>query len=383
GALVIVLLACALVLGRQAMAEYLEVPAVRVPAVMGYPLTQAVQLLAEAGLTYQGAEALLDPASGYQRRDLSVPPGTVIAQTPPPGQKVKLGRMVRLTISELSAVVAVPSVVGRTVDQAERLLAEAGLAAGRRTSTHSDAPAQEVIAQEPPAGAVLSKGSTIALLVSQGPWQRFTVVPALEGLTRPAAEAVLRLVGLTMPEAEERYDPTKPLGSVLEQSLPPGTRLSPGTPISLVINQNAGFGWITVPDLEGLSRDQAQQLLEGLGLRAEQTGTERSSRFARNLVLSQTERAGLAVRPGSTVHFVVNDYRGAPPPQTQVTVDYTETAPLGRVTMEILDFNGKRQEDLGALTAGQRVNRQLTVRGEYSIKLLRDGVLVRQFPIGP
>ena len=62
----------------------------------------------------------------------------------------------------------VPAVVDLTVEQAQTLLTNAGLTAEITTQT-ADAPTGAVLSQDPVAGAVVGKGSTVRLTVSAGP----------------------------------------------------------------------------------------------------------------------------------------------------------------------------------------------------------------------
>ncbi|MGA7981603.1 MAG: PASTA domain-containing protein, partial [Chromatiaceae bacterium] len=66
--------------------------------------------------------------------------------------------------------VVVPDVVGRTLNEAQATLEEAGLQVGAITEEPSDAvPAGDVIEQDPGAGSLVPLGSAVDLLVSLGP----------------------------------------------------------------------------------------------------------------------------------------------------------------------------------------------------------------------
>jgi beta-lactam-binding protein with PASTA domain len=77
---------------------------------------------------------------------------------------------------------AVPDLSGLTAAQAGRALAEAGLVLGPVTAIHSDAHRRDtIIAQDAPAGTTVTRGATIRLLESRGPFEDIVVVPDLRG----------------------------------------------------------------------------------------------------------------------------------------------------------------------------------------------------------
>jgi beta-lactam-binding protein with PASTA domain len=110
-------------------------------------------------------------AAGFKVTDASVssaqPTGTVVAQSPPAGDKVARGTSVRINVSKGSATANVPSEVGQTSDAAQRDLANKGFRPAV-VQVPSDQPLGTVVAQSP-AGGQARKGSSVQLNVSKGP----------------------------------------------------------------------------------------------------------------------------------------------------------------------------------------------------------------------
>ena len=72
-------------------------------------------------------------------------------------------------VSRGSDAVALPSLAVLLLPEAQRVLQEHGLTAGRVAKVHSpEHPKGEVIAQDPEAGALIRRGSPVALLLSLG-----------------------------------------------------------------------------------------------------------------------------------------------------------------------------------------------------------------------
>ena len=86
-------------------------------------------------------------------------------------------------------------------------------------------------------------------------------VSAAVGLVMGVLYAVVTL-GFKAEQGEQRYNNSAPKGTVLEQSLPPGTREGLGGTITLVVS--GGQRMVTVPTVTGMTRIEAQVLLEGL-----------------------------------------------------------------------------------------------------------------------
>lgn len=99
--------------------------------------------------------------------------GRVMATLPAVGTTVPQNTVVGLVISSGPASVPtttqVPSVVGKTGSEAETTIAAAQLVVGAVVQTSNDAPSGIVIAQSPPAGAVVNIASRVDLTVSSGP----------------------------------------------------------------------------------------------------------------------------------------------------------------------------------------------------------------------
>ena len=123
-----------------------------VPDVTGQPLARARAAVTGAGLTVTVSE----------RNDDTVPKGSVIAQTPA-GGTLHRGEAVALVVSKGPVLVAVPDVAGRQVDEARRILTEAGFTV--QVEELFGGIFGTVRFQSPEAGAKAPKGSTVVIRV--------------------------------------------------------------------------------------------------------------------------------------------------------------------------------------------------------------------------
>lgn len=129
-----------------------------VPPVLGASEEQARSLLEAAG--FEVGAVTRRPAAG-------VAAGAVAVTTPAPGSRASLPTRVDLVVSSGPPPVTVPSVVGRSVDEARLLLVQAGLQVGETVVDPQavDLP-NTVTAQSLPAGSRAPGGTPVRLTVA-------------------------------------------------------------------------------------------------------------------------------------------------------------------------------------------------------------------------
>ncbi|HET6687380.1 MAG TPA: transglycosylase domain-containing protein [Jiangellaceae bacterium] len=131
-------------------------PGVEVPSVLGRPQQQAERILQHAGF---------EVAVEQQETD-QVPAGLVIDQSPG-GGTAPLGSTVTIVVSvePVRQDADVPNVIGMQVNQARRALQDAGFKVAVEQQS-DQAPAGQVIGQDPGGGTAAPPGSTVTIVVS-------------------------------------------------------------------------------------------------------------------------------------------------------------------------------------------------------------------------
>jgi serine/threonine-protein kinase len=122
----------------------------------------------------------------------TVKKGLVISTYPLAGEKLKRDEAVSLVVSRGVQQVAVPDVVGKKLDEAQRILAKASLGSKVDEKYDDKVPAGVVISQAPDKGKA-AKNSAIALVVSKGP--PLVDVPSVVGRSIDEATAILEKAG--------------------------------------------------------------------------------------------------------------------------------------------------------------------------------------------
>lgn len=198
-----------------------------VPDLTGLTLTQAERTLTASKLVLSRAG---------ERFDAEIPRGSVISQDPPEGTPVRGQRRVVVVTSLGAESATVPPLAGESSRTAEMQLRAAGAEPGPLTFAASpDVPEGFVIATDPPADAVLPRGTRVALLVSSGPVEEAWVMPALVGLDFASARREIEALGF----AVEVPEGSPPAGPIVEQSPEAGTRVVRTTPVRLVAGGRA------------------------------------------------------------------------------------------------------------------------------------------------
>lgn len=202
---------------------------VTVPDITGLPVTDAMLVLAEAGL---------DAGRQTPIESDQAPPQHVVAQRPAADQVVRAGRKVYPTVSMGARRVQTPNVMYTRLDKARELLDRNRMREGNITRIPHDAEADTIIGQEPPPDTWTARGANINLLVSEGRGSggsRF--MPEIVGRSPSEVTEMLASLGLRG-VALEPADASVPLDRVLEQDPPPGTLVEPGHVVTYKVRRS-------------------------------------------------------------------------------------------------------------------------------------------------
>ena len=134
-------------------------------------------------------------------------------------------------------------------------------------------------------------------------------VPNVTGLGFDEATQRLAQAGFKAEQGEQRYNNSAPKMTVLEQSPPPGAREGVGATVTLVVS--GGQRMVTVPTVTGMTRVEAQVLLEKEGFEVGEV-VQAPSTSPSGTVIGTRPAAGTAVSVPSTVSVVLSG--GAPAP---------------------------------------------------------------------
>jgi len=160
--------------------------------------------------------------------------------------------------------VAVPSVTGKTVEQATTLLTERGLQLSQTTQSSNTVPIGKIAKQSPGMNVMVDKNSTVAVVVSGGPG--LYSVPDVIGKTESQARTLLGNPpgNFEVATDSKSQDDPAPAGQVLKISPDPSNKYPAGTVFTLTIS--TGNVKVEVPDVTTQNQADATNALKAVGL---------------------------------------------------------------------------------------------------------------------
>ncbi|OUO90631.1 serine/threonine protein kinase [Gordonibacter sp. An230] len=238
----------------------------------------------------------------------------------------------------------VPDVVGKTVEEATQLIEDAGFEVGAVEEAYDEkVEAGKIISQDPKANEKREKGSKINLKVSQGAQE--IEVPDLTNMTAEEARQALTVAGLKYKSGEAGYSDSVEKDRIYKQNPVAGTKVSKDSEV--VYHLSLGSEGIEVPNVVGLSLNDAIKKINNVGLLVDENYTYEESDEPKGTVLSQNPASGkleeggivsltLSSGPKATTYTVsVNSNGGG-----TVSTSATSVEEGGSVTIVITPNNG-------------------------------------------
>jgi serine/threonine-protein kinase len=227
GILLAFLLVTSLFFGYAKLKEFMANDEIIVPSLIGMQEDEAKDKIESMNLVFNVTDRV---------KNSEFSAGQVIYQSVEENSKVKSGYPINVTISEGEDLVNVPSLVNKTLSEAEILLQEAGLRIGQTDPGFSETiPTGTIISQDPNALIGVAPGSRINIVVSQGPEVRTVIMPNVRNISINQAKANLEALGLVV-EITPQSSENVAVDLVTWQSYEQGTELETGTSVELYIS---------------------------------------------------------------------------------------------------------------------------------------------------
>ncbi|NUR26734.1 MAG: PASTA domain-containing protein [Catenulispora sp.] len=229
---------------------------------------------------------------GPGRNSETVGRDIVLDQDPPAGNRIVKGSDLTVTLSLGPERYLVPDVVGKTWELASADITALKLKAVKGTSRYDDnAPANTVLATQPPKDTELKPGETVTVILSKG--KAPLTVPNVTGQDQAQARATLEGMGLVVAIVYKQSD--KPNGQVIDQDPANGAGAEKNQTITLTVSENPNTQ--QMPDVNNRGCTDGKNYLQSLGYQV-----QIDSQIGENgWVRDQNPKAGQPVTPGQVV----------------------------------------------------------------------------------
>lgn len=237
------------------------------------------------------------PGKGY---------GKIMKQDPDPGLQRINGGICRitLTVNAYPDELTVPDVKYHKASEAERILNKYNLEATIEYVDDLYANEGQVVRTDPEIGASVDVGRKVTLYVCKG--KEITtadIMPDLMGLD--VEEAIKKLDAACYKYEIERVDSTKPMNTVIYQSVEPfKTGLPAWTVVKLQISKQSDL--TPVPCLLGETREKAEELITAAGLVVGRVFYDTESTEPVGTVINQSVEGGTEVKTGTEIDITVS-----------------------------------------------------------------------------
>ena len=195
----------------------------------------------------------------------------------------------------------VPRLLGMPLSEALEELDGIGLAvADTEYVSHPKIEQGRVVWQDPPPAVAVPEGARVTLSVSRGP--RPVQVPEVTGYEREVAIQLIVAAGLTVARVDTGLAPAE-RGVVVSSNPTAGRSLNPGSGVGLFVS--VGTATIRIPNVIGLTVDEATELLDETGLALGTARRRTTNNHEPDLIFEQAPAAGTLSASGAAVNVTV------------------------------------------------------------------------------
>ena len=216
--------------GLWGLEQYTKVPVVEVPKFIGMSKNEAE--------TTGRKEGLRVVFNDFKVASPDIPVDHVASQGIEPGKEVKKNRSILLTLSKGATLTTVPNLIGKEMREVKVALHEKDLILGEVEYQFTDKiPKGQVMTQDPTANEEVKSGIEVNLVFSKGAEPVSGTVPNVIGLAKEEARRRIEEANFIVGEITEEETNRFKSGQVASQEPGPGTEISEGTPIDLVVSK--------------------------------------------------------------------------------------------------------------------------------------------------
>ena len=245
--------------------------------------------------------------------------------------------------------VAVPTVVGLSQANAKAQIEAAGFVWELNSEKVASDSVEEgsVASTDPAGGTQAEKGSTVRVTISSGP-DSVVLPDNLVGMTPEDARKAIEALGLKWElDSGKVASDTVAEGKVAQTNPSPGSKVKAGQTIRVYLS--SGSDEVEVPDLSGMSQDQARSALKAVGLELGNV-TSVDSEKDKDRIVAQDPATGTKVKKGTTIGVSVSNGKTA---QVEIPTVVGTSSEDAQAQLKALGLNVTVEEVADNQPAGQ------------------------------
>jgi serine/threonine-protein kinase len=205
--------------------------------------------------------------------------------------------------------VIVPDLVGKDVVTALERLTELQLNTKVNGSEYNrQFPKNHVIYQEPDPGSEIKKDRDIRIIISKGP--KNILMPNLISLSERQARMIMEENGISQGHLTRAYFKAIEKDHIIAQVPAAGTMITRGGPVDLLVSLGPRPVDYKMPELSGLSLDEALLKIEKTNLTVGDIRSQFDKHKSRNLIIRQEPQSGYRISQNSPVNLIINRFPG-------------------------------------------------------------------------
>ncbi|MCR4399996.1 MAG: PASTA domain-containing protein, partial [Syntrophomonadaceae bacterium] len=154
-----------------------------------------------------------------------------------------------------------------------------------------------------------------------------------------------------------------------------------GGAVSLTVSKGKQVQQTQVPDLVGMTLENAQALLRERQLTLGDITREDSARYFAGQVVRQTVAAGTTVETGTQVGIVVSNGPGPQEQTSSIQVPLPAAQQYYRVVVTVSDVKGVREVFSDIRPGGERVDVEFTSYGPATVEVTLDGQFFKRYRV--
>ncbi|HIW39691.1 MAG TPA: Stk1 family PASTA domain-containing Ser/Thr kinase [Candidatus Eubacterium pullicola] len=268
--------------------------------------------------------------------------------------------------------IKVPDFKGMTIEEAEDEAKDLGIEVKIGKYEFSDEYAQdEIMAQDPEDGEMVAEGDIVTVDISKGGEKG--VIPNLIGKSEEDAKKMIEDYGFKVGSIKEK-ESHEEKGTVIEQDPSAGSEGKQGDTINITISDGSGKEMGDVPNVLGMSEENARKAIENAGFEVGDVSEGVSSAYDNGQVMWQEYNGGTSLEKGMAIDIKISG--GQTSTQTiEIPLDQAQNATVN-VTVAIVDESGTvvSQDKFVAYKEWGSVEREITGSGTCTVKVYFDNI---------